>query len=449
MSIPTHDEITLPILKFLSDQKMRSNKEVLKHMVEYFELSEKERTKMASGDSKPLINNRVRWARFFLKKGGLVNIPQKGFIKITPKGVDIVNKNPKGIKINTNAQAPDSIEVTYFKTEKDSANEDVLPQGLTWEKKTNSNRANNNNNAIEKKELETLYKLNTITENIENKGVEAFDKLENITNNIEKKEIQISTKLDSIIDNIEKKESQASVKLDNMIENVERKIMQTLGKLNNAALEVDKSEPKPLEKLETIMENEEQLEVVPPEEQFRSARETEEETGKSEPDKMMQQGYKSIKSNLGQEILDKLIKCPFYCYEKIILKLLSEMGYGSGEVVNRSIDSRIEGFINPDKLGFDRIYFRAYKLMSDEAIITPMISDFVGSLDLNGVNKGVFITTSSFKKDFDQLLQNMNKIIILIDGKRLGELMLEYNIGVITENVYEIKKIDFEYFLEE
>ena len=82
----------------------------------------------------------------------------------------------------------------------------------------------------------------------------------------------------------------------------------------------------------------------------------------------------------------------------------------------------------------------------NETITTPIISDFIGTLEINGVNKGVFITTTYFQKDFESALQNINKIIILIDGNRLGELMIEYNIGVITENVYEIKKIDSDFF---
>ena len=190
-----------------------------------------------------MINNRIRWAQYFLKKVGLIDIPRKGFLIISQKGVELVKKNPKGIKIISNGHSPDSLKIEYFKKEKSSANEEVIPRELEKneietvnkvniiskevEKEGTSNLAkpnNNNNNSVEKKELETLYKLYNVTENIEKKGTQTMDKLNNITKDIEKKEIQASAKLDSIIENIEKKEIQTSIKLDNMIENVEKKI---------------------------------------------------------------------------------------------------------------------------------------------------------------------------------------------------------------------------------
>lgn len=444
MTIPTHEEITLPVLKFLSDQKVHTTREVLKYIIEYFELNEKEKAKLVSNGSKPLINSRVRWAKYFLKKGGLIDIPQKGNISITKRGVELVNKNPDGIKIEKNADSSDSIKIKYFKKEKSPTQEDVMPIEIE-ERTSNIAKPESNSNDIEKKELETLYKLYNITENIEKKGIEAMDKLEGVTKDIEKKEIQTLAKLDGIIENIEKKENQASIKLDNMIDNVERKILLTLGKVDNITKEKEMTEIQSMEKVEKITDKVEEVEIQPPK-QEEIKPENLEKNENLEPDEMMQIGYKSIKADMGLEILDKLRKCPYYRFEKIILTLLSSMGYGEGEVVNRSIDGRIEGFINPDRLGFDRIYFRAFKFTDDTIITTPMISDFVGSLDLNGVNKGVFITTSKFQKDFEQVVQNINKIIILIDGDKLGELMVEYNIGVKTENVYEIKKIDSDFF---
>jgi len=465
MTIPTHEEITLPILKFLADNKVHSVKEVLKHIIEYFNLSEKEKTRLVTSGSRPLINNRVRWAKFYLKKGGLIDVPRKGFLKITQKGIDMVKKNPQGIKITSKVLSPGSLKMEDSTIEESSVKTEVLPTELEMddtqtlakedtilkevEKKdtTNLEKPDIMNNNLDKKELETLYKLHTIIENIEKKEIQALDKLNGIIKNIERKEIQTLAKLDNIIETIDKKEDQISVKLDNIIENAEKKILQNSRNFDNPPKELETHETKTLEKVENITNNVKDIETQP-QNQLNNTIESLARNENQTPDELMRIGYDSIKTNMGQELLEKLSKCTFQFFEKIILQLLSNMGYGKGEVINRTIDGRIDGFINPDRLGFDRIYFRANRIKDNSPITTPMISDFVGSLDLNGINKGVFITTSYFQMKFEQILQNINKIIILIDGNKLGELMVEYNIGVKTENVYEIKKIDTDFFID-
>ena len=471
MTIPTHEEITLPILKFLSDNKEHSLKEILNHIIEHFNLSEKEKTKLVASGSRPLINNRVRWAKFYLKKGGLINAPRKGYLMITQKGIEMVNKNPQGIKIKSKVQPPESLKIKVPDEEKSIVKAEAMPKELEMdeleimdkvetipkevEKKDISDleKPDSTTNNLDKKELETLYKLHTIIENIEKKEIQALDKLNGIIKNIERKEIQTLAKLDNIIETIDKKEDQISVKLDNIIENAERKIIQNSSNLNNPPKELETPETKTLEKVENITNIENITntvkEIEPPQpSQLNNTIESLARNENQTPDELMRIGYDSIKNNMGQELLEKLDKCTFHFFEKIILQLLTNMGYGKGEVINRTIDGRIDGFINPDRLGFDRIYFRAHRIKDNSPITTPMISDFVGSLDLNGVNKGVFITTSYFQMKFEQILQNINKIIILIDGNKLGELMVEYNIGVKTENVYEIKKIDTDFFLD-
>lgn len=373
------------MLKFLSDQKLHSFKEVLEFITDYFNLTETQKNKLLPNGSIPVINNRVRWAKYYLKKGRFLDNPKKGYLTITQKGIEIVKKNPDEIKISFHEQVLENDEIQNV-VELDAAPEEVG-----------------------KKEIQTLVKLDSITENVEKKAIKTLEKLDSIT------------------------------------ENVENKIVQTLEKLNNVPMAVEKNETKTPERLEHITNNVEHIEIQT-QEQLNSITESVESNEKQTPDKLIQIGYESIKDDMGIEILDKLRKSSILFFEKIVLKLLSNMGYGNGEVFNRSIDGRIDGFINPDRLGFDRIYFRANRFKDNIPITASMIRDFVGTLELNGLNKGVFITTSNFQKNFEQDLQNVNKNIILIEGNKLGELMIEYNIGVKSKKIYEIKKIDSDFF---
>ena len=122
MTIPTHEEITLPILKFLADQKVHSVKEVLKHVIKHFKLSESERTRLISDGSRPIINNRIRWAKIILKKGGLIDFPSKGYFQITQKGIEILIKNPNGFKIKSKLPMPEPIQNQKPKKEKKKVN---------------------------------------------------------------------------------------------------------------------------------------------------------------------------------------------------------------------------------------------------------------------------------------------------------------------------------------
>jgi restriction system protein len=454
MKIPHYEEITAPMLKFLSDQKVHSYQEVLDYIINYFRLTEEQKNQLLPSGTGTVINKRVKWAKIYLKRGGLLDNSQKGQLKITQKGIEVANRNPDQIKITSHEKLPEPPKIKKIKEEKNTPKVNVTPKEIEKKVTPDLKKPDVNNNNVDKKELETLYKLYSITENIEKKEIDTLEKLDIIIENIKKKEIQTSSRLDNIIANIEKKEYQTGVKLDNLIENLEKKIIHASGKSENVNRELKNPTDtmgeldiftNDLEKLDNISNNEKQIEIQPPN-QLDNTNETIKKDEIQAPDELIQNEYKSIKANMGQELLDKLKKSTFQFFENIVIQLLSKMGYGKGEVINRSLDGRIDGFINPDRLGFDRIYFRANRSKDDEPITTPIISDFIGTLEINGVNKGVFITTSNFQKDFEKALQNINKIIILIDGNRLGELMIEYNIGVITENVYEIKKIDSDFF---
>lgn len=167
------------------------------------------------------------------------------------------------------------------------------------------------------------------------------------------------------------------------------------------------------------------------------------------PDELMENGYNSINASLAQELLEKLRTIDPYFFEQVIANLLSAMGYGKSTVTKKSGDGGIDGEVNQDKFGLDKIFFQAKRYGENNSVTARDVRDFVGTLDLHGVNKGIFITTSRFPKDTKDTLNRTPKNIILIDGPKLARLMIEYNVGVSSEKIYEIKKIDSDFFPEE
>jgi restriction system protein len=128
------------------------------------------------------------------------------------------------------------------------------------------------------------------------------------------------------------------------------------------------------------------------------------------------------------------------------------MGYGgtlqeAGKAVGKSGDGGIDGIINEDRLGLDVIYLQAKRWEGN--VSRPEIQKFAGALQGKRARKGVFITTSDFTKEAREYVAMIDSKIILIDGEELAELMIDYNVGVSVATVYEIKKMDSDYFLEE
>jgi restriction system protein len=167
------------------------------------------------------------------------------------------------------------------------------------------------------------------------------------------------------------------------------------------------------------------------------------------PDELMEKGSKLINASLVQELLSKLRECDPYFFEKVVGKLLSNMGYGDCTITPGSGDKGVDGIVSQDKLGLERIFFQAKRYGEGNYVTAHDVRDFVGTLDLHGVNKGIFITTSRFPKDTEANLQKTPKHIILVEGPRLAQLMIEHDVGVSTEKIYKIKKIDSDFFIED
>jgi restriction system protein len=128
------------------------------------------------------------------------------------------------------------------------------------------------------------------------------------------------------------------------------------------------------------------------------------------------------------------------------------MGYGgsleeAGKATKYTNDEGIDGIIKEDKLGLDVIYIQAKRW--EGTVSRPEIQKFVGALAGKRAKKGVFITTSNFSRDAIAYSEQMDTKIVLIDGEELTQYMIDYNLGVSTQNIYEIKKIDSDYFEED
>lgn len=171
------------------------------------------------------------------------------------------------------------------------------------------------------------------------------------------------------------------------------------------------------------------------------------------PQDIFEKSFTEINKILQEEILEEVIRQTPYFFENLVVKLLQKIGYGtfknSGKVTKKTNDEGIDGIINQDKLGFDSIYIQAKKWDKDSTVSRPEVQKFVGALAGQGATKGLFITTAKFSDGAREYSQKQHTTkIVLIDGMELAKLMIEYNIGVSVESVYEIKKIDSDFFDE-
>lgn len=161
--------------------------------------------------------------------------------------------------------------------------------------------------------------------------------------------------------------------------------------------------------------------------------------------------YEIIKKNICDELLNKIIEQSPTFFEQLVVDLIVAMGYGgsvneAGKATKKTGDEGIDGLVKEDKLGLDTIYIQAKRWKKDNYVGRPEIQKFVGALAGQGARKGIFITTSSFTKDAIDYKPRNETSIILIDGKKLVELMYEYNVGVTSEKKFEIKRVDSDYF---
>lgn len=170
------------------------------------------------------------------------------------------------------------------------------------------------------------------------------------------------------------------------------------------------------------------------------------------PEEALESAHLEIREALASEILDKIKECSPTFFEHLVVDLMVAMGYGgsrrdAGARIGGSGDEGVDGIIKEDRLGLDVIYLQAKKW--EGPISRPEIQKFVGALQGKHAKKGVFITTSKFTKEAITYAESIESRVVLIDGATLAQSMVDFNLGVATHAVYEVKRLDSDYFVED
>lgn len=303
MAIPDYQTVMLPLLRALTPGQEISMRELTECLAREFKLTPPEREELLPSGNQSIFENRVGWARTYLKKAGLVDSPRRGCVRITPRGQEVL------------AMAPDRIDNRF---------------------------------------------LSRFPEFLEFQG---------------------------------KKEEQANV-------------------LSAATPLVTET-----------------------------------------PEELLESAYQSLRDQLANDLLATIKSASPAFFERLVIDLLLKMGYGgsrreAGEAMGRTGDEGIDGIIKEDRLGLDIIYLQA-KRWSNTTVGRPEIQKFAGALQGQRARKGIFITTSTFTQEARDFVAMIDSKIILIDGKRLAELMIEHNVGVTPVASYDVKRVDSDYFTEE
>ncbi|MGE3425024.1 MAG: restriction endonuclease [Dehalococcoidia bacterium] len=304
MPIPDYQTLMLPLLKLAADGSERRFRDSIEQLARQFNVSEKERAELLPSGTAPVFDNRVGWARTYLKQAGLLQSPRRGVFQITDRGRTLLSTNPERI---------------------DAAFLDRYDEFRAFRMRRRD------------------------------------------------------------------------------------------------------SEPRSSEQAEQRPSGQEQ------------------ET----PEDALASAYQKLRKNLETELLDQVKAASPAFFERLVIDLLVGMGYGgsrhdAGRAIGRSGDGGIDGIIKEDKLGLDVIYVQAKRW--EGTVGRPDIQKFAGALQGLRANKGVFITTSTFSRDAEEYVASISSKIILIDGETLAGLMLDHNVGVASVGVYELKKIDSDYF---
>jgi restriction system protein len=175
-------------------------------------------------------------------------------------------------------------------------------------------------------------------------------------------------------------------------------------------------------------------------------------TAETTPEELIEAGFQQVQRALASDLLERVKASSPAFFERLVVELLVKMGYGgsltdAGRALGRSGDQGIDGIIKEDRLGLDVIYLQAKRW--DNTVGRPDIQQFAGALQGQRARKGVFITTSSFSSEAKQYAAAIDTRIVLIEGTELARLMIAHGVGVTPVAVYELKRVDSDYFSEE
>lgn len=160
-----------------------------------------------------------------------------------------------------------------------------------------------------------------------------------------------------------------------------------------------------------------------------------------------------LEEALKSELLSRVREMTPSDFEGLIVTLLLAMGYGQGseemaEALGGTGDGGIDGIIHQDPLGLDRVYIQAKRYKEGNNVSSPDIRNFIGALNIHRAIKGVFVTASAFTPDARQSALGSTVQVVLIDGRRLAELMLRYKVGVLVRGEIELKELDERFFTD-
>ncbi|BBE42448.1 Mrr restriction system protein [Conexivisphaera calida] len=181
------------------------------------------------------------------------------------------------------------------------------------------------------------------------------------------------------------------------------------------------------------------------------AEEASQEEQSAAPEEVIEQLIEMRNRELSDRLLQRVKELSPDAFERLIIKVISALGYGGGEdemarQLGRPGDQGVDGEILEDPLGFDRVYLQA-KRYGDEPVRASQVREFLGALSQKNAHKGVLITTSSFTEDARRAAEeDRQHKVVLLDGEDLVKIMTEHNIGVRAKSVYEIKDLDEDFF---
>lgn len=169
------------------------------------------------------------------------------------------------------------------------------------------------------------------------------------------------------------------------------------------------------------------------------------------PEEAIELAYQGLREQLAQELLSVILSCSPIFFEQLVVDLLVKMGYGgsrrdAGERIGQTGDGGIDGIIKEDRLGLDAIFIQAKRWQG--SVGRPEIQKFVGALQGQRARKGVFITTSTYTADAIDYASRIDTKVVLIDGKTLSTLMIDFDVGVSVSASYVVKRVDSDYFEE-
>lgn len=181
---------------------------------------------------------------------------------------------------------------------------------------------------------------------------------------------------------------------------------------------------------------------------------TEPDADDSTPEDALDAAAKKLNKALADELLSQTLDMTPDFFEKLVVRLIVAMGYGgnladAGKAIGRSGDEGIDGTIKEDQLGLDVIYIQAKRYKLENRVGRPDIQGFVGALQGKRARKGIFITTSDFSRDAKEYASNIDTKVILINGNTLARYMIDFDVGVTTESIYKVKRIDSDFFTED